>query len=207
MALAGGAGRPVRGRPDLGQRSVRHTVAEPHEPLRPAAEDPHLEPGGEAVDHRDTDTVETARDLVGVLVEFTAGMQVGHDDLGGRDTFLVMDTDGDAASVVGHRARAVGVQAHGDRVTIAGERLVDRVIDDLIDHVMQAGAVIGIANVHSRTLAHGIEPAQYLDRLFVVGRIFAIGAIAFDAGGGLTERLVTSCCRSPRGGAVRANGV
>jgi hypothetical protein len=40
---------------------------------------------------------------------------------------------------------------------MAGERLVDRVIQDLEDHVVQTGAVIGVADVHSRALADGIE--------------------------------------------------
>ena len=95
-----------------------------------------------------------------------------------------MDVDGDAAAVIGHGARAVGVQGHGDRVAIAGERFVDRVVDDLVDHMMQAGTVVGVADIHARPLAHRVEPAQHLDRLRVVGRIFAIGsAVAvWDAG-------------------------
>ena len=51
---------------------------------------------------------------------------------------------------------------------IAGERLVDGVIDDFIDHVMQAGAVIGVADIHARALADGIETAQHLDRIGAV---------------------------------------
>ena len=40
---------------------------------------------------------------------------------------------------------------------VAGLRLVDRVVDDLEGHVVQAGAVIGVADVHARPLAHGVE--------------------------------------------------
>ena len=127
------------------------------------------------VDDRNADAVQPARDLVGVLVELTAGMEVGHDDLGGGHPLLVVDPDRDAAAVVGDGARAVGVQRHRDRVAIAGERLVDRVVDDLVNHVMQAGAVIGVADIHPRPLAHRVEPAQHLDRLLVVARILAIG--------------------------------
>ena len=76
-----------------------------------------------------------------------------------------------------------------DAVAIAGERLVDRVVDDLVDHVMQAGAVIGVADIHARPLAHGIEPAQHLDGGGIVdefaGLAFGGGALhrAFRAGG------------------------
>ncbi len=109
-------------------------------------------------------------------------MEVGHDDFGGRNPLLVADPDRDAAPVVGDRDRAVGVEGHGDRVAVAGERLIDRVVDDLVDHVVQPGAVIGVADVHARPLAHRVEPAQHLDRLLVVGRVDAVGGAVAVSG-------------------------
>ena len=50
----------------------------------------------------------------------------------------------------------------------AGQRLVDGVVDDLVDHVMQARAVIGIADIHARPLAHGIEALEDLDQFGVI---------------------------------------
>ena len=38
---------------------------------------------GQGIDDRDPHTVQPARDLVGIVIEFTAGMQHGHDHLGG----------------------------------------------------------------------------------------------------------------------------
>ena len=58
----------------------------------------------ERVDDRDADAVQTARDLVGILVEFSAGVQLGHDDLGGGDAFFGVDVGRNAASVVGDGA-------------------------------------------------------------------------------------------------------
>ena len=58
-------------------------------------------------------------------------------------------------------------------VAIAGQRLVDGVVDHLVDHVMQARAVVGVADIHARALAHGVEPAQHLDRVGVVGSFAA----------------------------------
>jgi hypothetical protein len=106
--------------------------------LLAAAPDAQVEPVRERVDHRDADAVQTARDLVGVLVEFPAGMELGHDDLGGRDALLGVQFGRDAAAVVGHADRAVGVSVTRDRVAMAGQRLVDGVVDDLVDHVVQA---------------------------------------------------------------------
>ena len=52
---------------------------------------------------------------------------------------------------------------------VARERLVDRVVDDLVDHVMQARAVVGVADIHARALAHRIEALEDPDRAFVIG--------------------------------------
>ena len=53
-------------------------------------------------------------------------------------------------------------------VGMAGERLVDAVVDDLVDHVVQAGAVVGVADVHARPLAHGVEALEDLDQFGAV---------------------------------------
>ena len=62
---------------------------------------------------------------------------------------------------------------------VAGQRLVDGVVDDLVDHVVEAGAVIGVADIHARPLAHRVEALEDLDRIRVViggdGRTLASG--------------------------------
>ena len=55
-----------------------------------------------------------------------------------------------------------------DAIAVTGERLVDRVVDDLVDHVVQTRAVIGVADVHAGPLANGFETLEDLDALFVV---------------------------------------
>jgi hypothetical protein len=42
---------------------------------------------------------------------------------------------------------------------VAGQGLVDRVVDDLEDHMMESGAIVGVADVHTWTFADGIEAA------------------------------------------------
>ncbi|MND69968.1 hypothetical protein D3C80_614640 [compost metagenome] len=83
-------------------------------------------------------------------------MQDGHDDLGGGYAFLFMHVDWDAATVVANTDGFVWVNDYGNVITVAGECLVDRVIDHLEHHVVQAATIIGVANVHTGTLAHGI---------------------------------------------------
>ncbi len=79
------------GRAHLGERRLGLAVAEAHEMLVAVAPDAQLQPFGQRVHHRHADAVQAARHLVGVLVEFSAGMQLGHDDLGRRHALLLVD--------------------------------------------------------------------------------------------------------------------
>ena len=112
--------------------------------------------------------MQPAGDLVGVLVEFPAGVQLGHDDFGRRDAFALVDVGRNAAAVIVDRGRAVSVEGHLDLVAVAGQSLVDGVVDHLIDHVVEARAVVGVADIHAGPLAHGIEALQNLDGLGAV---------------------------------------
>ena len=153
---------------DDGQRRFRIAVAEAHEVVMPIPSDAQLQPFRERVDDRDTDAVQTARDLVRIAVELAAGMQPGHDHFCRRNPFLLVQIDRNTAAVIGHGHRAIGVKLDDDLRAVASERFVDRVVDGLVDHMVQARAVIGVADVHPRPLAHGFEATQHLDRGGVV---------------------------------------
>ncbi len=74
-----------------------------------------------------------------------------------------MQVGRNAAPVVGDGARAVWIERDGHLRGVAGERLVDGVIDDLVDHVVQARAVVGVPDVHAGALANRIKALQDLD--------------------------------------------
>jgi hypothetical protein len=68
-------------------------------------------------------------------------VQDGEDDLRRRALLLGHRVDGDAAAVVRDGDGVVRMDDDLDVVGLAGERLVDRVVDDLVDQVMEpAGA-------------------------------------------------------------------
>ena len=52
---------------------------------------------------------------------------------------------------------------------VAGLRLVDRVVDQLEDHVVQTRGVVGVADVHAGALAHRLEALEDLDVFGGVG--------------------------------------
>ena len=164
------------------ERGDRIAMGEFDVVLLAVAPDPQLQLARQRVDHGDADAVQAAGNLVGVLVEFSARVQLGHDDLGRGNAFALVDVDRNAATVVVHRHRAVGVEHDQHGGGVPSERFVDRVVDDLVHHVMQAGTVIGVADIHARPLAHGVEALQHPDRFRAV----------FDGNGMLRCRQVSA---------------
>ena len=156
------------------ERRLRLAAGKAHGVFRAVAADAELQPLRKRVHHRHADAVKPAGDLVGALVELPAGVQLGHDDLGGGDALLLVDIGGNPTAVVADRRRAVGAQHHMNMLAIARQRLVHGVVDGLVHHAVQAGAVVGIADVHAGPLAHGIEAAQNRD---------GFGAVALGWGG------------------------
>ena len=112
--------------------------------------------------------MQAAGDLVAAaLAELAAGVQDGEHDLDGRLALLLHDRDGDAAAVVDDGDRVVGVDRDRDLAAEAGERLVDGVVDDLVDEVVQAHHA-GRADVHAGALADRLEALEDGDVLCVV---------------------------------------
>ncbi len=134
---------------------------------------------GERVDDRDADAVQAAGDLVAAAVaELAAGVEDGQHDLGRRAPLFLHRLDRDAAAVVLDRAAVVRVEDDADAVAVAGERLVDRVVDDLVDQVVQT-ARAGRADVHAGAFANRFEALEDGD---VLGAVGARRALAFFSG-------------------------
>src|SRR5215218_1477045 len=126
------------------------------------------------VDHGDADAVQAAGDLVAAAVaELAAGVQDGQHHLDRRPALLLHDGDGDAAAVVDHGDRVVGVNRDVHARRVARERLVDGVVHDLVDEVVKA-AHTGRADVHARALADRLETLQDGDVLGVVCPAFLV---------------------------------
>src|SRR5207248_11444894 len=108
-------------------------------------------------------------DFVAAAAELAAGVQHGQHHLEGRSLLDLVHVDRDAAAVVGHRHRAVLVDGDGDVVALPGQRLVDAVVDHLVDQVVEA-AEVGAADVHAGPPTHRLQPFQDLDVGSVVAR-------------------------------------
>ena len=166
-------------------------------------EDLDVEPGRQGVDHGGADAVQATGHLVAAAAELAAGVQLGEHQLDRGLALGRVDVGGDAAAVVGDAHAAVGQQRDVDGVGEAGERLVDRVVDDLPDQVVQP-ALAGGPDVHARALADRLETLEDGDLAGVVvgpgSRAGELGLDHLTGGLGLRGREVL-------GGAARGSAV
>src|SRR5690606_448587 len=144
------------GVPDRRQRSLRNAVAVDLLPdLAPAANG-HYQLLREGVDHGDADAVQSAGYLVAVVVELPARMKDGHDHFRCRYSFLV-DIRGDTPSVVLNGDGFVGMDGDADISTVPREGFVDGVVHHFEHHMVQAGSVVGVADIHAGAFTHRIK--------------------------------------------------
>ena len=88
--------------------------------------------------------------------------------------------DRNAAAVVRNRDRAaVFVQRDDDVRGVAVHRLVDRVVENLPDEVVEAGAA-DAADIHARPLADRLEPLEDGDVFRCVGRRHSVQVIVYQ---------------------------
>ena len=111
--------------------------------------------------------MQTAGDRVAAAAELAARVQHGQHDLDGRLALGGDDAHRDAAAVVDDADAAVGEDRDVDRVRVAGQRLVDGVVDHLVHEVVQT-ALTGRADVHAGSLADRVQTLEDGDRAGVV---------------------------------------
>ena len=116
----------------------------------------------QGVHARHAHAVQTAGNLVGTLVELTAGVEHGHDNFQGRLVHLLVLVDGNATAVVLNGDTVIFVDGYFNVGAVAGHGLVDGVVDGLIDQVVET-LLADVSDIHGRALAHGLQSLEHLD--------------------------------------------
>jgi hypothetical protein len=109
--------------------------------------------------------VQAAGELVILVREFAARVQLGENHLDARQLFLGVLVHRHAAPVVSDLERTVLVDGYLDLLAVPCKRLVNAVVDDLVREMIGPGRV----GVHARPPAHRFQPAQDFDVRGVVG--------------------------------------
>ena len=151
------------------QRSGCHTLLETYAVDLAVALNFDVHRRGERIDDGDTDTVQAARHLVALAAELAARVQDGQDHLNRRLAAL-MHIDGDTSPIVDDSDAVIPFDRHVNMVTIASQSLVDRVVDHLVDEMVQA-ALRRAADVHARALSYGFQTFQNLN---LIGAVVAV---------------------------------
>ena len=116
-------------------------------------------------------------------------MKLRHDNFSCRNAFFSVHAGRDAAPVIFDRNRPVGIQCNDDFVAMARQRFVDRIVTNFEHHMVKAGTVIGVADVHAGTLADRIQPLENFDRICIIG--VGVGSVV---GNGIFGRCVRRVC-------------
>ena len=129
----------------------------------------HFHPFRQGIDHGRAHAMQPAGSLIGLAVEFAAGMQRGHDDFQRRLVLeFGMRIDGNAAAIVADHQHVALFQFHLDAAGMAGHCFVHGIVEDFRSQVMQRGDV-GAADIHAGAAAHRLKPFQHFDVLGGIG--------------------------------------
>ena len=116
--------------------------------------------------------MQAARGIVGLAVEFAAGVQHRHHDLQRADALVFwVRPDGDAAAVVGDRQKSVRRKLDLDPRRVSGDRLVHGVVDHLGEQVVHR-LFVRAADIHAGAAADGLEAFEDFDVIFAVAAAF-----------------------------------
>ncbi len=96
----------------------------------------YLAPFGEGVYDRNTHTMQSARYLVGILVELTSGMETGKDYFQGAYPLSLMEIHGNTASVVLNTDNVAFFYNDVNFITMTGKSFIDTVIDNFVDKMV-----------------------------------------------------------------------
>ena len=166
-----GAGVALAHRADHFQVAGLVAIGEGDAVLVAVAAHAHFDAGRQGVDHRDTDTVQTTGELVVLVGELTAGVQLGEDQLDAANALFRVDVDRHTAAVIGHFQGIVGMQDHLHRTGVTGQGFVDAVVDDFLGQVVGPAGV----GVHARALAHRVQAGEDFDGVCVIGVLLGHG--------------------------------
>src|SRR5262249_26804491 len=150
-------------RPELLHRADRMSLLEPLLPRGAVALDGRDEFFRQRVDDAGADAVQAAGGLVVASLELAARVKRREDHLERALLRFRVLVHRNPAPVVFHRdRRGVFVQRDADVRVVSVHRLVDRVVEDLPDEMVEAGAA-DAADVHAGALADGLEAFEDRD--------------------------------------------
>ena len=100
--------------------------------------------------------MQTTADFIRTLVELTTSVENGHNNLKGALVKFFVHVNRDTTTIILNGNGVVLVDCNLNVLTVASHCFVDRVIDGLVNQVMES-LLTNVTNVHSRTLAYCLQ--------------------------------------------------
>ena len=105
--------------------------------------------------------MQTAGNLVAVLIKLAAGMKLGHHNFSSTPLWLVLivilNTGWYATAIINNRNRVIRVNNYRNFRAITRQGLVNRVIENLKNQMVQTCSVGGVSDVHAWTFTNSFE--------------------------------------------------
>src|SRR5690606_20025694 len=101
--------------------------------------DGQLQLAGQSIHYRHAYTMQTAGNFIAIVIKLTTSMQNGQNYFGSGHPFFWMDIRWNTTAIIRNRDRFIFVNSHDNFITMTGQCFINRVIDYLENHMMQAG--------------------------------------------------------------------
>ena len=111
----------------------------------------------QSVNDGDSHSVKTARNFVRSFIELAPRVELCKHNLGGGDSFRLMNVHGNTAAIVDYCDAIIDVNRYVNLVAITGQSLVNGVIHNFIYEVMKS-PFTGVTDVHSWALSDRFQP-------------------------------------------------
>ncbi|OIQ75847.1 hypothetical protein GALL_424830 [mine drainage metagenome] len=112
--------------------------------------------------------MQTTGDRVAAAAELSTGVQDGEYDFHRWPFLDWVHRDWDSTAVVDNPDSAIFHDGYVDEIAVTGESLIDRVVDYLIDQVVQT-PFTGRPDIHTGAFADRVEPFKNLDVAGFIG--------------------------------------
>ena len=121
--------------------------------------------------------MQTPGHFIRIFIEFTSGMQYGHNHFQSRFILFGMACCRNTPTVISHRDRVIFVYSYLNMITKSSQSLVYRVVYDLVNQMVQPFD-INVSDIHGGTHPHCLQTFQYLNTIggilsFVFLNLFA----------------------------------
>ncbi|MNS58305.1 hypothetical protein D3C72_912200 [compost metagenome] len=160
-----GTGVALADRADHFQLAGLEAIGEGHLVFVAVTFDAHAHLGRQGVYYRDAHAVKATGELVVLVGELAAGVQLGEDQLDPGHALFRVDVYRHAATIVADFQRVVGMEDDLHRTGVTGQGFVDTVVDDFLGQVVGAAGI----GVHARPLADRVKAREDFDGVCVIG--------------------------------------